>query len=77
MKKVLVATEKPFAPAAVDGLKKVLDKAGYELDLLEKYTSVEELKEAAAKADAMVIRSDKATREVIEAAPNLKIIVRA
>ncbi len=77
MKKVLVATEKPFAPAAVEGLKKVLDKAGYELNLLEKYSSPDELKKAAAQAEAMIIRSDKATREVIEAAPNLKIIVRA
>lgn len=77
MKKVLVATEKPFAPVAVEGIKKVLDEAGYEMILLEKYTSVEELKQAAAAADAMIIRSDKASREVIEAAPGLKIVVRA
>ena len=77
MKKVLVATEKPFAPVAVDGIKSVLDEAGYQLMLLEKYTSVDQLKEAAAKADAMIIRSDKASREVIEAAPSVKIIVRA
>ncbi len=77
MKKVLVATEKPFAPVAVDGIKKVLDEAGYTMILLEKYTSVEELKDVAATADAMIIRSDQASREVIEAAPNLKIVVRA
>lgn len=77
MKKVLVATEKPFAPVAVEGIKKVLDGAGYEMILLEKYTSVEELKQAAAAADAMIIRSDKASREVIEAAHGLKIVVRA
>jgi D-3-phosphoglycerate dehydrogenase / 2-oxoglutarate reductase len=77
MKKVLVATEKPFAPVAVDGIKKVLDDAGYTMILLEKYTSVDELKEVAASADAMIIRSDQASREVIEAAPNLKIVVRA
>ena len=77
MKKVLVATEKPFAPVAVEGIKKVLDKAGYETIMLEKYTSVDELLQAAAGADAMIIRSDKASREVIEAAPNLKIVVRA
>lgn len=77
MKKVLVATEKPFAPVAVNGIKTVLDEAGYELILLEKYTSVDQLKEAAAKADAMIIRSDIASLEVLEAAPSLKIVVRA
>ncbi len=77
MKKVLIATDKPFAPVAVDGIRKIVEQAGYELLLLEKYTSVQELKEAAAKADAMIIRSDIASREVIEAAPNLKVIVRA
>ncbi len=77
MKKVLVATEKPFAPAAVDGIREVLDKAGYELVLLEKYASAEEWKAAAADVDAMIIRSDKATAEIIQAAPKLKVIVRA
>lgn len=77
MKKVLVATEKPFAAVAVEGIRKVLDQAGYETILLEKYTSADEWKQAAAQADAMIIRSDVATREIIEAAPNLKVIVRA
>lgn len=77
MKKVLVATEKPFAPVAVDGIREVLDKAGYELVLLEKYASADEWKAAAADADAMIIRSDKATAEIIQAAPKLKVIVRA
>lgn len=77
MKKVLVATVKPFAPAAVDGIREVLDKAGYEMVLLEKYNSPEEWKEAAADVDAMIIRSDKATADIIEAAKNLKVIVRA
>ncbi len=77
MKKVLVATDKPFAPVAVNGIRKVVEEAGYELLLLEKYTTLEELKEAAAMADAMIIRSDIASREVIEAAPSLKIVVRA
>ncbi len=77
MKKVLVATDKPFAPVAVDGIRKVVEQAGYEFLLLEKYQTVEELKESSALADAMIIRSDLATREVIEASPNLKIIVRA
>lgn len=77
MKKVLVATEKPFAPVAVEGIKKVLDAAGYETIMLEKYTDVEAFKQAAAHANAMIIRSDKASREIIESAPNLKIVVRA
>jgi len=75
--KVLVATEKPFAPAAVTELKKVVDEAGYELALLEKYEDKSQLIEAVSDADALIIRSDKATKEVIEAANNLKIIVRA
>ena len=77
MKKVLIATEKPFAPVAVDGIKEVLDQAGYELVLLEKYTSVDEWKAAAADVDAMIIRSDKATADVLGVAKNLKVIVRA
>ncbi|HSV87879.1 MAG TPA: NAD(P)-dependent oxidoreductase [Bacteroidales bacterium] len=77
MKKILVATDKPFAPVAVEGIRKVVEGAGYELMLLEKYTTVDQLKEAVSKADAMIIRSDIASREVIEAAPNLKIVVRA
>ena len=77
MKKVLIATEKPFAPVAVEGIKGVLDQAGYEMVLLEKYASVDEWKQAAAEVDAMIIRSDMATAEVIEAAKNLKVIVRA
>ena len=77
MAKVLVATEKPFAPAAVNGIKNILDKAGYELVLLEKYTDKAELLKAVEDVDALIIRSDKATAEVIEAGKNLKIIVRA
>lgn len=77
MKKVLVATVKPFAPPAVEGIREVLDKAGYALTLLEKYASDEEWKKAIADADAMIIRSDKATADIIGAAGNLKVIVRA
>jgi D-3-phosphoglycerate dehydrogenase len=77
MAKVLVATEKPFAPAAVQEIKKVLDGAGYELILLERYTEKSQLLEAVADVDAMIIRSDKADKEVLEAAKSLKIIVRA
>ena len=77
MTKVLIATEKPFAPAAVSCIKEVIEKAGFELALLEKYEGKEALIEAAKTADAMIIRSDKATKEVLDAAKNLKIIVRA
>ena len=75
--KVLVATEKPFAAVAVDGIRQVIDGAGYELALLEKYTSPAELLAAVADADALIIRSDKVTADVLAAAPNLKIVVRA
>jgi D-3-phosphoglycerate dehydrogenase len=77
MKKVLVATEKPFAPAAVALIKEVLDKANYELVLLEKYTDKSELLKAVENVDAMIVRSDKVTKEVIDASKNLKIVVRA
>ncbi|MCM1028842.1 MAG: hypothetical protein NC342_01205 [Pseudoflavonifractor sp.] len=75
--KVLVATEKPFAPQAVEGIRQEIEGAGYELELLEKYSSKEELHKAVATADALIIRSDKVTSEVIDAAPSLKIVVRA
>lgn len=77
MKKVLVATEKPFAPAAVAQIKEVLDKANYELVLLEKYTDNSEFLKAVEDVDALIVRSDKVTKEVIDAAKNLKIVVRA
>ncbi len=77
MKKVLVATEKPFAPAAVESIKKIVAEAGYEFNLLEKYTDAADLKNAVADANALIIRSDKVTKEIIEAAPELKIVVRA
>jgi len=76
-KKVLVATEKPFAAVAVNGIREIVEAQGYELVLLEKYTTKEELLAAVADVDAMIIRSDKATKEVIDAAKNLKVIVRA
>lgn len=77
MTKVLIATEKPFAKAAVEGIKKIISDAGFEMVLLEKYTDLNELINAVAEVDAMIIRSDKATKEVIQAGKNLKIIVRA
>ena len=75
--KVLVATEKPFAAAAVNGIREIVEKAGHELVLLEKYTEKAQLLEAVADADALIVRSDKVTAEVVEAAKNLKIVVRA
>ena len=75
--KVLVATEKPFAPAAVEGIKKVITENGHQTVLLEKYTDVQQLLDAVADADAMIVRSDKVTPAVIDAAKNLKIVVRA
>ena len=77
MTKVLVATVKPFIPEAVEKIKKIAGEAGYEFVLLEKYADQAEFIDAVADVDALIIRSDKATREVIEAAKNLKIIVRA
>ncbi len=75
--KVLVATDKPFAKAAVDGIRNIVEGAGHTLALLEKYTTTQELLAAVADADAMIVRSDKVTQEVIDAARNLKIVVRA
>lgn len=75
--KVLVATEKPFAAVAVSGIKEIVEAAGYEFALLEKYGSPAELAEAAKTADALIVRSDKVTAELLAAAPQLKIVVRA
>ena len=77
MTKVLIATDKPFAPIAVKGIREVIEEAGFELGLLEGYTTKEELLKAVADADAVIIRSDKADKNVIDAAAKLKIIVRA
>lgn len=75
--KILVATDKPFAKAAVDGIRQIVENAGHELALLEKYTEVTDLYTAVKDADGMIVRSDKVTKEVVEAAQNLKIVVRA
>lgn len=75
--KVLVATEKPFAAVAVDGIREVIENAGYELVLLEKYAAKADLLAAVADADALIIRSDKVDAEVLDAAKQLKIVVRA
>ena len=75
--KVLVATEKPFAAVAVNDIRKIIESAGHEFALLEKYTDKAQLIEAVADADALIVRSDKVTADVIEAAGKLKIVVRA
>ena len=75
--KVLVATEKPFAKVAVDGIREVVEQAGYELVLLEKYTNKQQLLDAVADVDALIIRSDNVDAQVLEAAKQLKIVVRA
>ena len=74
---VLIATEKPFSKVAVDGIRAVTDAAGYELSLLEKYTDKQQLLDAVADVDALIVRSDKVDAEVLAAAANLKIVVRA
>ena len=76
-KKILVATEKPFAKSAVEAILKVFNEANYETVLLESYTSVDQLKEAIKDVDAVIVRSDKLTADIIESAKNLKIAVRA
>ena len=75
--KVLIATQKPFAAVAVEGIKKILTEAGHEVVLFEKYAEQADFVAAVADAEALIIRSDKVTAEVIAAAPKLKIVVRA
>lgn len=75
--KVLIATEKPFAREAVEGIKAIFAEAGYETLLLEKYTDKAQLLEAVADVEGLIIRSDKVTAEVLAAAPKLRIVVRA
>ena len=75
--KVLIATEKPFAAVAVEGIKKEIEGAGHELALLEKYTEKAQLLDAVKDADALIIRSDKVDAEVLDAAKQLKVVVRA
>lgn len=75
--KILVATEKPFAKVAIDGIRQIVEAAGCELTLLEKYTDVSQLYDAVADADGLIVRSDKVTAEVVAHASKLKIVVRA
>jgi D-3-phosphoglycerate dehydrogenase / 2-oxoglutarate reductase len=77
MTKVLVATDKPFAPVAVKGIRKVVEEAGYDLVLLEGYTNQNDFINAIADADAVIVRSDKTDKAVIDAGNNLKIVIRA
>lgn len=77
MTKILVATQKPFAKEAVEGIKTLVEQAGYQFALLEKYTDNSQLLEAVKDATALIVRSDKITPEVVNAAPELKIVVRA
>ena len=77
MKKILVATEKPFASKAIEGIRKEVEGAGNQLVLLEKYTEKSQLIDAVKDADALIIRSDKVDAEVLDAAKKLKIVVRA
>lgn len=77
MKRILVATEKPFSREATDGIAAIAKEAGYACELLEKYTDKQQLLDAVKEADALIIRSDKVTADVMAAAPNLKIVVRA
>jgi D-3-phosphoglycerate dehydrogenase len=75
--KILIATDKPFAKVAVDGIRQEIETAGFELASLEKYTEKQQLLDAVVDADAIIIRSDIIDAEVIAAAKNLKIVVRA
>ncbi len=77
MKKILIATVKPFATAAIEQMKALLDEAGYEMLLLEKYEDKQALLDAVKDVDALVVRSDKVTEEVLNHAEKLKIVVRA
>ena len=77
MTKVLIATDKPFAAVAVQGIREIMEAAGFELALLEKYTEKAQLLDAVKDVDAIIIRSDIIDAEVLEAAKNLKIVVRA
>jgi len=77
MHTVLIATDKPFAKIAVNGIGEIIKKAGFEFKLLEKYTAKEQLLEAMKDVDAVIVRSDIIDEEVIKAAGKLKIAVRA
>src|SRR5680860_477102 len=77
MRKILIATKKPFAPLAVKRISKIIKKAGYDLTLLENYSTKQELMDAISDAEAVIVRSDLIDEKVINSAKKLKIIVRA
>jgi D-3-phosphoglycerate dehydrogenase len=77
MAKILIATDKPFAAVAVKGIREIVENAGFELALLEKYTEKSQLLDAVKEADAIIVRSDIIDKEVLDAAKQLKIVVRA
>jgi len=77
MQTILVATDKPFAKVAVNGIREIVQNAGFELRLLEKYTSKEQLLEAVADVDAVIVRSDILDEQILQAVKKLKIAVRA
>ncbi|MFN8207126.1 MAG: NAD(P)-dependent oxidoreductase [Bacteroidales bacterium] len=77
MKKILLATDKPFAVSAVDGIREIIQEAGYEMILLEKYSSHEQFVEVAKSANALIVRSDIVDKALITAASKLEIVVRA
>ena len=74
---ILIATEKPFAPAAVEGIRAIVESSGHTLRLLEKYPDKATLLAAVADVDALIIRSDRVDADVLGAAPHLRIVVRA
>ena len=77
MTNVLIATEKPFASAAVAQMSEICEKAGYQVQLLEKYSGKQDLLNAVKNAHALIVRSDQVDQEVLDAATELKIVVRA
>ncbi|MBN2166038.1 MAG: 3-phosphoglycerate dehydrogenase [Marinilabiliaceae bacterium] len=77
MKTILVATDKPFAKVAIDQIEAIVKEAGFKLELLEKYTSKDELLKAVEKVNAIIVRSDIISKEIVEAAKELQIVVRA
>ena len=74
---ILIATEKPFAASAVEGIREIVEAAGHQLHLLERYTEKSELLTAVAEAEALIVRSDVIDAEVFDAATKLQIVVRA
>ena len=75
--KVLIATEKPFAKEALEAIKQEITNGGHSVEVLEKYTEKSQLISAVAQANAIIIRSDIIDEEVLAAAKELKIVVRA